>query len=121
MSIERIPGLEVVIEMEGEQVIGREGEWREWGHALGREGERGVSGGAYRGMRSSQAEESMLEVRKVKVEATVMGSEEDSSAETGWITERELGRGKLTRVELVVMEETEKEQVEKMLWNLKKK
>ena len=68
-----------------------------------------MPGGVYRGMRSAQAEESISEVRKVKVEATIMGLEEDSSVETGWILERESGRGEWTRVELVVMEKTEEE------------
>ena len=97
--MEGMPGLKVVIEIGGEQVIERKGEGREQGHALGREGEGGVPGGMYRRMRSLQAEESISEVREVKVEATVMGSEEDSSVEIGWILERESGRRKLTRVE----------------------
>ena len=86
-----------------------------------REGEGGVPGGVYRGMRSLQAEESISKARKVKIETTVMGSEEDSSVETGWILERESGRGELTRVEPAVMEETEEEQVEDMLWSLKER
>ena len=45
--------------------------------------------GVYRGMRSSRAEESISEAREIKVEAMVMGSEEDSSVKTGWILERE--------------------------------
>ena len=49
------------------------------------------------------------------MEAIVMESEEDSSMETGWISERESGRGELTRVELAVMEETEEEWMEDML------
>ena len=44
-----------------------------------------------------------MEVRKVKGEAIVMESE------------RESGRGELTRVELAVMEETEEEWMEDML------
>ena len=68
-----------------------------------REGEGGVPGGVYRGMRSLQAEESISEAREVKVEAMVMGSEEDSSVEIGWMLERESGRGELTRVELMVI------------------
>ena len=118
--MEGMPGLEVVIEIEGEQVIERDGEGGEWGRALGREGEGGVPGGVYRGMRSPQAEESISEAREVKVEAMVMGSEEGSSVETGWISERESGRGELTRVESVVMEEIEEEWVEDMLCGLRK-
>ena len=41
-----------------------------------------MPGGVYRGMRSPWAEESISEAREVKVKATVMGSEEDSSVET---------------------------------------
>ena len=78
-------------------------------------------GGVYRGMRSFQAEESISEVREVKVEAIVMESEEDSSVETGWILERESGRGELTRMKSAVMEETEEEQVEDMLWSLRER
>ena len=73
----------------------------------------------YRGMRSPQAEESISEAREVKVEAMVMGSEEDSSVETGWISERESGRGELAGVESAVMEKTEEEQVEDILWGLR--
>ena len=79
-----------------------------------------MPGGVYRGMKSPGAEESISKARKVKVEATVMGSEEDSSVETGWILKRESGRGELTRVESVVMEEIEEEWVEDMLWGLRK-
>ena len=78
-------------------------------------------GGVYRGMRSFQAEESISEVREVKVEAIVMGSEKDSSVKTGWILERESGRGELTRMKSAVMEETEEEQVEDMLWSLRER
>ena len=41
-----------------------------------------MPGRVYRGMRSPWAEESISEAREVKVKATVMGSEEDSSVET---------------------------------------
>ena len=78
-----------------------------------------MPGGVYRGIRSPWAEESILEAREVKVEAIVMGSEGDSSTETGWILKRESERGELTRVELAVMEETEEEQVEDMLQSLR--
>ena len=78
-----------------------------------------MPGGVYRGMRSPHAKESISEAREVKVEAMVMGSEKDSSVETGWISERESGRGELTRVELAVIKETEEEQVENMLWSLR--
>ena len=108
-------GLKVVIEMGGEQVTGREEEWREWGCALGREGEGGVPGGVYKGMRSSWIEESISEAREVKMEASAMGLERDSSTGTGWISEKELGRGELKRVESAVMDKIEEEQVEDML------
>ena len=53
-----------------------------------------MPGGVYRGMKSPGAEESISKARKVKVEATVMGSEEDSSVETGWIfRERGVDKG----------------------------
>ena len=68
-----------------------------------------MPGGVYRGMKSPGAEESISKARKVKVEATVMGSEEDSSVETGWILERRSGRGELARVDLAVREEIEEE------------
>ena len=42
-----------------------------------------MPGGVYRRMRSPPVEESIFKVREVKVEATVMGSEKDSSVETG--------------------------------------
>ena len=78
-----------------------------------------MPGGVYRRMRSLQAEESISEAGEVKVEAIVMGSEEDSLVETGWISERESGREEWTRVESAVMEETEEERVEDMLWGLR--
>ena len=78
-----MPGLEVVIKMGGEQVIGREGGGGEQGHALGREGKGGVPGRVYRGMRSFQAEESISEAREVKVEALGIGLEGSSSMGTG--------------------------------------
>ena len=80
-----------------------------------------MPGRVYRGMRSPWAEESISEAREVKVKATVMGSEEDSSVETRWILERESGRGELTRMKSAVMEETEEEQVEDMLWSLRER
>ena len=61
----------------------KRGKMREQGHALGREGEGGVPGGVYKGMRSSQAEESILEVRDINVEASVIELERDSSTGTG--------------------------------------
>ena len=61
----------------------KRGKMRERGHALGREGEGGVPGGVYKGMRSSQAEESILEVRDINVEASVIELERDSSTGTG--------------------------------------
>ena len=44
-----------------------------------------------------------------------MGLERDSSTGTGWISEKELGRGELKRVESAVMDKIEEEQVEDML------
>ena len=51
-----------------------------------------MPGGVYRGMRCFWAEESILKVRKVKVEASVMRLEGDGSTGTVWILEKELGR-----------------------------
>ena len=42
-----------------------------------------MPGGVYKGMRSSQAEESILEARGVNVEASVIELERDSSTGTG--------------------------------------
>ena len=61
----------------------------------------------------------MIEAREVEVEASVMGSEGDSS--TGWISEKELGRGELIRVELAVIEETEEEWVKDIFGHLRQR
>ena len=85
----------------------------------GERGRRMDAWGVYKGMRSSWVEESISEVREARVEALVMGLEQDSSTETGWILEKKSGRGKLTRVESAVMDETEEKWVEDILRHLR--